>query len=608
MVSLLLASFAFSLVAKQNSSMVRFSQLSLAATGSSTYMVVADPTRVQEGYNTTVAVEAQDEMANVIVRVDLNVTDPTGAFYVKTLQIATNGTGFGSNSTLYWGNFTGGANTKYVGRYTMSVNETLAKANFTVSLTDKLAYKRNETVSTRAVGYQSGENITVSLKTGVTMVAGYPKTLLADTNGVVTHNWTIPSDATPGTYRIGLVSTAVQTVKTPADEDTFKVLGGVCTIRTVSLANETVAGATVKVYNATIDESLNLQGTTNSSGMIQFSLDVGNYTFKGFFKNVQVGNLTNQNVTTDTMLIMVLRLVNLEATVRTKAGEGVPFIDIAVNITTSETASAQTDLTGTATVRNLFTNITYKVEATRFGMLFNSTILPVEFMPPLPLNLDLTLPTYTLNVQAADSQAKPADGFQIRVYEWTVGVTSALQVSETDSHGNASFQLLFGRYRLRVFNDDAFLNESVVNLNENPTTFTLHLITANVEVTVSALDYFGQPIANAEVKIERKIDQEYEPVDSKFTGAGGSTVFNLAVGGDSRISVYVAGRLAAVKTQFLGGSSQVMFNIGAYVSIFGYPVETGLFALTSFIVVLIVVFLFLVRRRLMKAFGKTLKR
>lgn len=376
----------------------------------------------------------------------------------------------------------------------------------------------------------------------------------------------------------------------------------------MNLANETVAGAAVKVYNATIDESLNLQGTTNSSGMIQFSLDVGNYTFKGFFKNVQVGNLTNQNVTTDTMLIMVLRLVNLEATVRTKAGEGVPFIDIAVNITTSETASAQTDLTGTATVRNLFTNITYKVEATRFGMLFNSTILPVEFTPPLPLNLDLTLPTYTLNVQAADSQAKPADGFQIRVYEWTVGVTSALQVSETDSDGNASFQLLFGRYRLRVFNDNAFLNESVVNLNENPTTFTLHLITANVEVTVSALDYFGQPIANAEVKIERKIDQEYEPVDSKFSGAGGSTVFNLAVGGDSRISVYVAGRLAAVKTQFLAGSSQVMFNIGAYVSIFGYPVETGLFTLTSFIVVLIVVFLFLVRRRLMKAFGKTLKR
>lgn len=196
MVSLLLASFAFSLVAKQNSSMVRFSQLSLVATGSSTYTVVADPTRVQEGYNTKVAVEAQDETANVIVRVDLNVTDPTGAFYVKTLQIATNGTGFGSNSTLYWGNFTGGASTKYVGRYTMSVNETLAKANFTVSLTDKLAYKRNETVSTRAVGYQSGENITVSLKTGVTMVAGYPKTLLADINGVVTHNWTIPSDAT----------------------------------------------------------------------------------------------------------------------------------------------------------------------------------------------------------------------------------------------------------------------------------------------------------------------------------------------------------------------------------------------------------------------------
>ena len=618
MVSLLIVSFASSLVAKQDSSWASLSQLSLAATGSPAYKVMPNPARLQEGYNTTITVEAQDETANATVRVNLNVTDPSGAPpYVKTLQITTNGTGFGSNSTQYWGKFTGGANTKYVGRYTISVNETLARANFTVGLTDKSAYKRNETVSLRAVGYQSSENITVSLKIGNTMVAGYPKTLQADINGVVTHNWAIPSDAMPGTYRISLVSTALQTVKTPADEDIFTVLGGICTIKTVNLASQTVAGAVVEVYNVTTDAYLNLQGATNSSGMIQFGLDVGNYTFKAFFKNVQVGNLTNQNVTTDITLIVSLRLVNLVATVETEAGEGVPFIDIAVkhnytmrnNITTSEIASAQTNLTGTATVHNLFTNITYEVEATRYGLLFNRTIFTVEFLPSSLLNLNLTLPTYALNVHAVDSQNKPAGGVQVRVYEWSAGITTPLQTSEIGTSGDVSFLLPFGKYRLRTFKGLAFLNESVVNLIENPLNLTLYLVAANVQVTVSTFDYFGQPIANAEVKIERKIDQEYVPADSGFTGADGSTVFNLPAGGDSRISVYVAGRLAAVKTQFLGaGSSQMTFNIGEYVSISGYPIETGLFALSSFILVLAVVFLFLARRRLMRIFSKKPKR
>jgi len=609
MMLLLASSFASTLSAEQDLSVAVLSQVSLSAAGGPTYNVTVTPARLQEGYNATISVEAQEETANAALSVNLNVTAPGGAFYVKTLQILTNGTGFGKNSTLFWGNFTGGANTKYVGRYAVSVNETLGTGNFAVGLTNKPAYRRNETVFLRAVGYQSGENVTVSLNMSNTVVADYPKTLLADVNGVVTHNWTIPNNAKPGTYRIGLVSTAHQTVKTPADEDTFIVLGGVCAIKTLNLANETVAGAVVNVYNATTNASLSLQGATNSSGMVQFGLDLGNYTFKAFFKNVQVGNLTNQNVRADVMLVMSLRLVNLVTTVRTEEGEEAPFVDVTVNITTSETVSGQTNLTGIAIIRNLFTNATYNVEATRFGKLFNSTILSVEFFPPSPLNLDLTLPTYRLNVQVIDSQDNPAEGVQVRVYEWASGITSALQVSETVSDGNASFLLPFGRYRLRVFNDNVFLNESVVDLIENPTTFTLNLITVNVEVTVSTLDYFGQPIANADVKIERIVNQEYVSADSRFTGTGGSTVFNLPVGGNSRISVYVAGRIVAVKTQFLGaGQNQVTFSIGEYVSILGYPIETGLFTLVSFFPVLIVVFLFLARRRLMKAFGKTFKR
>jgi 5-hydroxyisourate hydrolase-like protein (transthyretin family) len=310
-------------------------------------------------------------------------------------------------------------------------------------------------------------------------------------------------------------------------------------------------------------------------------------------------------------------LVNVVVTVEAEAGKGVPSVDVAMkyNYTTrsnnaiSEIVSMRTNLTGMAAIQNLLTNTTYKVEATRYGMLFNSTTLAVEFLPSSPLTLDLTLPTYTLNVHAIDSQNKPADEVQITVYEWTSGVTTPLQTYITGSNGDASFSLPFGRYRLIVLKGDAFLNESIVNLIENPVAFTFYLDTANVQVTVSAFDYFGQPIANAEVRIERKVNQEYAPVDSKRTGGGGSTAFALSVGGDSRISVYVAGRLVAARTQFLGaGSNQVTFNIGEYVSIFGYSIEAGLFTLAALILVLTVVFLFLARRNLMKALGKRLKR
>jgi len=332
---------------------------------------------------------------------------------------------------------------------------------------------------------------------------------------------------------------------------------------------------------------------------------------------VEVGSLTNRSVTADTEFDLPLGLVNVLATVETEKAEAVPFIDVTLNYsyrtrdnkTKSETLALQTNLTGMAELHNLFTNTAYRVEAKRFGMLFSNTTLTIELSPASGwIPLDLTLPTYRLNVHAVDSQNEAAKGIQIRVYEWASGITAALQASETNSSGNASFSLPFGLYRLRAYKDGAFLNETVINLFENPLTSALYLTTVNVGVTVSAFDYFGQPIANAEVKIERKVDQGYVLVGSEVTGAGGSAGFTLPIGGDARVSVYVAGKLVAVKTQSLSaGSNQIEFRIGEYVAIFGYPVGTSLFALVFFILILAVVILVLTRGRWMKALGKRAK-
>jgi 5-hydroxyisourate hydrolase-like protein (transthyretin family) len=573
-----------------------------AAKRDPSYQVSLSPTRLQEGSNTTITVNVLGATTNTALNV--NVTDPRGVSYAKYLAVTINATGFGSNSTQYWGNFAG-ANTEFVGIYTAAANNTLASASFKVGLTDKTQYRRREIVSMRAVGYRSRENVTISLSQETTEVEGFPKNVMADTSGHVNATWTIPSNATLGVYQIGIENATDLSPKLIPDVDTFEV-GFICSVKAVNLENEAVNNATVEAYNATSKQNLESQGVTNSSGWAQFRLDVGNYTFRTFVREVEVGDLFNQTLNENSVYQIQLRLVNIVTTVKTESGEPVPFIDIALryNVTTrsNQTVSyatpLQTNITGEDESQNLFTNITYRVEATRYGMLFSNTTLNVTATPISPLDLVLTLPTYTLNIHALDSKGLPANGIEIKVYDWASGLAVPLQSTETDNSGNTSFSLPFGRYLVESYIDGYLVNATVVNLIENPQVLALNLLTANVDATVTVHDYFGHPIANAEVKIERKTGQEYVLIKTQSTGGSGSTTFTSIVGGNCQISVYVNGRLSDVANQLLAaGSNHVTLSAMDYVALLGYPVQTGLFAFVCFIIVLIVLSLVLMRRR-----------
>jgi 5-hydroxyisourate hydrolase-like protein (transthyretin family) len=261
-----------------------------------------------------------------------------------------------------------------------------------------------------------------------------------------------------------------------------------------------------------------------------------------------------------------------------------------------------------AAMRNLFTNRTYRIEATRYGLLFSNTTLNVV---PLPagglISLDLTLPNQQLNVHTINAEDESAVGIDIRAYEWTSGTATPVDSATTDFSGDVFFLLPFGRYILRAFKGDDFLSETIVDL-DRPTALTFDLATLDLNVVVSVLDYFGLPLANAEVNIERKIDQDFVLVSTKLTDASGTAQFVDMVGGESRVSVSLGGALVAAKTQFLGaGSSEVAFRVAEYVSIVGYPVQTGAFVLLIFVLVLIVVVLVAARKRLMQVFRRSSK-
>jgi len=580
------------------------------------------PKQLQEGNTTSIKIDITGGLPNTIYAANITVKNPANQTHSAIMQLSnTTTTGSGNVTSIYPNDFPE-AHMSLTGTYYVAFNDTFATSKFSVGLTDKSEYRRNEVVRVQATGYMSSEIVNVDMRAGGSSVSGYPRNFTASSGGLVTLAYLLPQNATPGTYRITLTSTnSSGTVKTPSDTQSFNVTGVVCLVQTRNLANETFGGALVEVYNASAPTSILTRGNTNSTGWIRFNLDNGNYTFKAFVKDTEVDALVNQTITMDTELHLILRLINLLTTVETQEGERIPLIDIALsynyttrdNRTLTATASAQTNATGITALRNLFTNTTYRVEAKRYGMLFNATTLVVrtpEFLPTSGwIGLDLTLPSYKLSVHALDAKDSDAAEVDIRVYEWASGVTTPVQSAETSLTGDAFFSLPFGRYVLRAYKGGDFITETVMDLDES-LAFTFNLRALNVDVTVFVFDYFGQPIANAEVKIERRIDQEFVLVSSQFSGSSGSAQFVSIIGGESRLSVYVAGKLAGVQTQFLGsGSDEATFRIGEYIAVLGFPIASGTFALVVFaIVVLVVIALVLARKRISQVFRKKSKR
>jgi len=586
------------------------------------YMSVVDapvlPRQLQEGSTTRIAVNVTGGAAYTVYTANVTVKNPANQTrFILASMSNTTTSGYGESVKTYPTDFVG-ANTNYTGKYIAAFNDTITK-EFLVGLTDKIEYRRNETASVQAVGYRPSELVRGNITIGASAVSGFPKVFIADNTGKVTFTWQIPLNATPGTYNLTLTTAqGGGTVKTPLDTQTFQVLGVVSRIQTKNLTNEGIGAVPVEVYKAASAGSPLMSGTSNATGWIIFNLDGGNYTFKAFWKNTLVGSL-NKSITEDTFpldFVLQLNLTDMRIIVEDADG-GLPLIDLrfGYNYTTrfnenkSETVSLQTNILGIAEMQNVFANLSYVLEARRYGFLLPGSPLRNETLPE-PLNtIVIFVPKYTAVVNVFDSKAAGVSGLRISAYEWSSGITLPVQ-TQTSNDGKATLFLTFGKYRLIAYDDSLVLNQTTLDLIQNNLNFTFQLAILNLDANVWVGDYFGQPIANANVTIERKIGNEFVFAYSQLTGPDGTAKFVSKVGGDSRISIYVGGKLVAATTQFLGaGSQQVSFRIGEYVAIAGYPVETGLFVLFSFLIVLAVVsMLILARGRLMRVFRIRLKR
>lgn len=551
-------------------------------------VVPTPPAQLKQGESTQIQVDVTGGTENTVYLANVAVTDPSGAvFHNSPLQLAnTTNTGHGKGELTYPTDFGVGAHTNYTGTYYIRFNETLATANFTVGLTDRVEYARRyllegeeETgeVIIQGSGYDS-ESVTINIayynKTSLTPVAGYPKKENAS-DGMVTHKWKVPDNASLATYNVTLTSDIEKPVK---DTQNFTLIEIIVSCQAQNkYDNNPLVGVPVNASYGTLSAG---SGITNKTGWVDFRLDRHYYSFGVYWREVLVGSLSShlEGKPLDYVLrinfYIKCELAHVTINVRDE-DRPLPFIEVTIANTTSAPKKIpllQTNYTGMVSTY-AFTAVNYRIEARRYGHLFfNQSIGNVtKTIGNLTKPFQIICPTYTLFVYTSDSKENPIQNAPVEVVEWSSGRITAER--ETNEWGSVRINCTFGRYKVKIYDEEqnVVLNETVVDVIRNQFYLALRCRTANLDLSVKVIDRLRQPIPNAYVKIERKGLETL----NLTTGIDGVASKYGILGGDYRISIYVAGRLCGIKSLLLDKSEALVFQAASYVMVGGYPLESN---------------------------------
>jgi len=576
-------------------------------------LVLGTPVSSQFQEGDSVTVFAQILGADPLRLYQQNITATTPAntvYYNATLPLLTNENGTASNTLNYPTNFipVGKAHTNYTGTYRVRIykNATTVgnEKSFVVGLTNATKYHRFDWVNIKAANYtKPNENATVTIKFGSKTPVSQK---IQAENGTINYNWQIPANASMGTYRVTVTNASkLGTVKPVADAQNFTVPGLLVQILTKNLNEKPVGGVNATVYeidpyNASKKTKV-VSGFTNSSGWIISIFERGNYSFKAFWKNVQV-NETTVFIQSNSSLILICQLANMEFTVidgKTNLPMSFIFLNLTTryvtvaNVSASPSETYLTNNTGKWTLLNRLVKANYTIRASRTQLRFFNTSFSI---PPGEkwFNISMACPVLSLTVHAEDARQTSLENYPVKIYEYTGGLYNQ---TTTDNSGNATFSCTFGIYKLRLYNktETIVLNEtycSVINAN---TFFILRSSIYHANLTVRILDYFGQPVPNAKVKFEC---ENTSPL-TVATGADGKAFFSDITGGNGQVSVYIGdGVPSETAALYVEKSTTATIVLGKYVVIFGLIVEASQFAVCITLIAILVLFaLFLFYRR-----------
>ena len=549
-------------------------------------IVPESPTQLQENASVTISINMTGGQSNYTYP-NVTVQTPSGSPTYEALKnITTTVIGdFFDNLTYPSDDFSSGANTNFTGEYKVLFNETVVN-QFFIGLTNSSKYHRGDIVNIKAVDYYSpNENATLTIKFGDTLIDSINWTAIG---GIINYdNWTVPSHATVGSYTLSI--TPVPNSKQKAnDTQIFEIPGFKTEIFTRNLANKTVPNIFVKAYDNSTKTYYNT--TSDADGLAVSMLELGDYGCEAFFEDVRVGEINftitkeEVNFTSGEWLHKVnftCQLTTMNINVIDEQNISIPqvSIDLSYNYTTNlaekenktGTDFGETNITGTLQLPSLLPNITYTINASRYGEVFNQDNNTLYNLPAIAYaGVTIICPVRTLQVNVMDAHNQSIEDIAVKAQELMGGLSYS---ENTDINGTAVLNCTFGKYVVKVYASEILLNETTIDLFQNQNMSIICKL-YGLNVSIKVVDYFGQPIPNANVTLQR---EGLASSLHRTTQPDGVATFSSITGGNLQIAVYLSDQPHSCVAEwlFVDSSKVIEIKLEKYVVLAGFLVETS---------------------------------
>ncbi|MGF3521547.1 MAG: hypothetical protein ACQXXJ_00430 [Candidatus Bathyarchaeia archaeon] len=558
-------------------------------------VVPPSPELLQEGNPVTinVAITGGQPNASHTANITVVLPSPLGTAFTQLVPLTVGPSGAGrAQITFPSGSFQpSGSTTIYTGQYTVYFNQSqnLGQSQFYVGITDASSYHRQSTVKIRAVGYQAGQSATLKIvdPAGATMLS---QTVTASDQGIVTSTWTVPSTAPLGQYNVTI--TPQSNFKAVPDSQNFTVPGYKITVNTLNLAGDYVPYLTIKA----VDHSSNSETEWSSGyyGSTLLNLESGNHTITAYWdEDVKVGEI-KVSISGDATYNVTCQLTNLLILVKDKNGVAIPNVNLdmtynyvtATGETKTGNFSTQTNSSGTYLFDSALPGVTYTVNASKYGVVFNSGNNTISNLPAQPLyQAVIVCPERALSLRILDYHAAALPNTRIDLMEQESGI---LYTATTDSNGGASLQVTLGRYRVKVYSpQNILLNETILDVLAD-TQSQIQCAIYNLQVSVKVVDYFGNALSNVNVQLSRPGANPQVAT----TQSDGTVTFQNVVGGHIGITAYIPGNEGSYVAEhlYLDSPAAIQIQMANYAALGPLLVETNALFASLLILAALVLF------------------
>jgi Carboxypeptidase regulatory-like domain len=558
-------------------------------------VVPSSPAILQQGSSVTLNVEVTGGEANKVYYANITVMlpAPLNTNYSRQLTLTTNGKGTAQTQLIYpdTGFQPAGSITDYAGSYKVFFNQTqlLSTSSFAIGFTDLDTYHRGQSMTIRAIGYQPNEASTISITYADTGAVIHSEAVSASSEGTINAAWTVPLDTKIGNYNLTI--TPASSTKPIRDSQLVAVPGYFITIKTLNLAGAIVPQILVRALDEMTNSVYN--ATSALDGKAALSLEKGNHKITAFWNDVKVGEITVP-ITGESSFDVKCELTNLKITVRNRDGFLMPFVNIDVSFQYVKTDggsekgsfSGQTDLSGTYIQNSTLARIGYTINASLYGQVFNIGNNTVSSLPAQSTSEAIILcPTQIVEIKVVGYNQAAVANSRLELVEITSGIFYGYL---TDNLGNVNAEVTFGKYKLRVYAQSILLNESILEVFSD-TQKEIQCSMYNIQISVKVADYFGQPIPNAQVIMNRQGTE----VASGTTQANGTVTFNNVIGGNIQVIAFPAGKASSYEAVNIQVDAPKSFEIKLtrYMLLGPLLVETSLLVTIALIASALILFL-----------------